>query len=73
MKEVADGKRVYNTHLIVNDAGELASVYRKVHLFDVDVEGLRYLESESTAPGDEYVVCDTPAGRLGVFTTSPAS
>eukprot|EP00667_Euglena_gracilis_P016203 EG_transcript_16933 len=68
MKEVADGKRVYNTHLIVNDAGELASVYRKVHLFDVDVEGLRYFESESTAPGDEYVVCDTPAGRLGVTT-----
>jgi len=68
MKEAFDGKRVYNTHLILSATGDIAAVYRKVHLFDVDVTGKRYFESEATVPGSELVVCDTPVGRLGVTT-----
>ena len=65
---MGDSVRVHNTHLIVSAAGEVAAVYRKAHLFNVDVEGKRYFESESTIAGNEYVVCDTPVGRLGITT-----
>ncbi|GAQ83943.1 Carbon-nitrogen hydrolase [Klebsormidium nitens] len=61
--------RLHNTHVIVNDSGDIAAVYRKIHLFDVDVpNGPKLLESASTAPGSELVVTDSPAGRLGVTT-----
>ena len=33
-------------------------VYRKIHLFDVEVGGQVYRESETEEPGDEPVVCD---------------
>lgn len=57
-------KRVYNTHVIVNDQGELKAVYRKVHLFDVSIPGkVQLRESASTAPGTELVVCDSPIGQ----------
>mgnify|MGYP001487176578 CR=1 FL=1 len=47
-----DPDRVYNAHVFVTDEGELASVYRKVHLFDVDVpNGPVLQESSYTAPG----------------------
>ncbi|PNW72855.1 hypothetical protein CHLRE_14g609030v5 [Chlamydomonas reinhardtii] len=64
-----DPQHIYNTHVVVDDAGELAAVYRKIHLFDVDVpNGPLLMESRTTAPGSQAVVVDTPAGRLGLTT-----
>ena len=56
--------RIYNTHVVVQDTGEVACVYRKIHLFDVPMTGL--VESKQALPGDSLVACDSPAGRLGV-------
>jgi predicted amidohydrolase len=48
----ADAERLHNTHVVVDDVGEITAVYRKIHLFDVDVpNGPKLLESASTAPG----------------------
>ncbi|KAJ1637472.1 nitrilase-like protein 1-like protein [Pavlovales sp. CCMP2436] len=71
--EVAPGEgegRVYNTHVMLDDAGATVAVYRKIHLFDVDVvTGPVMMESRYTAPGPaEAVVIDSPVGRLGLTT-----
>ncbi|KAG2423634.1 hypothetical protein HXX76_015151 [Chlamydomonas incerta] len=64
-----DPQHIYNTHVVVDDRGEVAAVYRKIHLFDVDVpNGPLLMESRTTAPGREAVVVDSPAGRLGLTT-----
>ncbi len=45
---------LYNTHVVLDDCGRTAAVYRKVHLFDVDVpNGPVLMESRTTAPGDQ--------------------
>eukprot|EP00929_Paragymnodinium_shiwhaense_P114316 TRINITY_DN82668_c0_g1_i1.p1 TRINITY_DN82668_c0_g1~~TRINITY_DN82668_c0_g1_i1.p1 ORF type:complete len:356 (-),score=67.63 TRINITY_DN82668_c0_g1_i1:150-1217(-) len=59
----SEGK-IYNTHLIINAAGELVTSYRKIHLYDVPMVNL--VESRQALPGDQLVACDSPAGRLGV-------
>ena len=42
------------------------SMYRKIHLFDVDLpDGTRLNESDRTLPGSETVVTQTPFGLLG--------
>ena len=47
--------------------GELRAVYRKVHMFDVTVEGRDYRESADEEPGDEVVVSRTAGGvELGL-------
>jgi deaminated glutathione amidase len=60
--------RVSNTSVHVGPDGELKAVYRKIHMFDVEVGGVEYRESEHTEPADEIVVSETAAG-LGLGLT----
>jgi len=63
----APGGRLYNTSVLFGPDGSRLAVYRKIHLFDVDVgDGTPYRESDAVAPGDEVVVADTEPGRLGL-------
>jgi predicted amidohydrolase len=51
--------------VVLNPDGELVARYRKLHLFDVEVEGTTYQESATMAPGDEVVfasLAGVPAG-----------
>jgi predicted amidohydrolase len=51
-----DPRRTFNTSLVFDRAGGLAGVYRKIHLYDVEIPGrVSYLESASVAPGTEVV------------------
>ena len=63
-----DGERVYGACLVVDDGGRTRAIYRKIHLFDVDLPDREesYRESNSMYPGDEPVTVSTPAGRIGV-------
>jgi predicted amidohydrolase len=56
-----------NTSVHVGPDGELRAVYRKIHMFDVEVDGTVYRESDGEEPGDEIVVSELAAGvRLGL-------
>ena len=59
-------ERLSNTSPVFDPEGELVAVYRKIHLFDVDVGGQSYRESETEEPGDEVVVCDAEGWRAGL-------
>jgi predicted amidohydrolase len=57
--ERRDGReRLSNTCCVFAPDGELAAVYRKIHLFDVEVGGHVYRESDAEEPGEEPVVVD---------------
>ena len=51
-----------NTSVHVSPTGEIAAIYRKLHMFDVEVGGVAYRESEYEQPGDEIVVSATAGG-----------
>lgn len=56
-----------NTSVHIGPDGEIRSVYRKIHLFDVEVDGSAYAESRTEDAGDEVVVTDLAGGvRLGM-------
>ena len=63
-----ESERVYGASLAVDDDGRTRAIYRKIHLFDVDLPDREesYRESHSMYPGDEPVTVMTPAGRIGV-------
>jgi deaminated glutathione amidase len=66
-ERVAGAQKLSNTSVHAGPDGELRGVYRKVHLFDVEVEGTVYRESEHEAPGDELVVTQAAGGvELGL-------
>ena len=66
-EKVEDPKKTANTSVLVADDGSIAAVYRKIHLFDVNIpDGARYAESEVVVPGDKVVVAPTHLGRVGL-------
>jgi predicted amidohydrolase len=63
-----DGReRLANASAHVGPDGEVRAVYRKLHMFDVEVDGREYRESDAEEPGDEVVVSATADGtELGL-------
>ena len=61
--ERRDGhERVSNTSVHVGPDGEIRAVYRKIHMFDIEVEGTVYRESEHSEPASEIVLSETAGG-----------
>ncbi len=61
-EHVEGAERGANTSVHIGPDGEDRAVYRKVHMFDVEVGGRVYRESEIEAPGEELVVTETADG-----------
>ncbi|XP_071711441.1 deaminated glutathione amidase, chloroplastic/cytosolic [Rutidosis leptorrhynchoides] len=63
----SDDAHLCNSHVLIDDTGNIRSTYKKMHLFDVDVPGgAVYKESSFTEAGKEIVSVDSPFGRLGL-------
>jgi deaminated glutathione amidase len=59
-------EKLSNTSLVVDAEGAIVATYRKIHLFDVEVGGVTYRESEAEEPGDEPVVAHVENWRIGL-------
>jgi predicted amidohydrolase len=63
ISELRDGSdKLLNSSVHVGPDGEVKSVYRKIHLFDVQVGDIQYMESESNGSGDQIVVTELADG-----------
>lgn len=66
-ERVPGDTRIYNTSVVLDREGAVLAVYRKIHLFDIDLPGLAHLkESRAVRPGDEIVVAETAIGPVGL-------
>jgi predicted amidohydrolase len=62
VERVPGQERTSNTSVHFTPSGEAHGVYRKLHMFDVEVDGVVYAESEHEQPGDEVVVSELAGG-----------
>jgi predicted amidohydrolase len=63
----APAEKLANTSVHIDPQGEVRAVYRKLHMFDVEVEGRAYNESAITEAGEEIVLSATAEGvELGM-------
>ena len=60
-----EGEKLYNTCYVFDREGRQIAKHRKVHLFDVDIPGMRFRESATFSPGKEITVFDTEFGKMG--------
>ena len=66
-ERIEGSAKIYNTSAMVDPDGEIAAVYRKIHLFDVEInDGAEYHESAVVEPGDVLSVAETPVGEVGL-------
>ncbi len=62
-----DPRKARNACIHVGEDGKLRAIYRKIHLFDVDLpDGTTLRESATVEAGSDTVVTDTRAGKLGL-------
>ena len=62
-----DSLNRFNTSLVFDPVGNCIAKHRKVHLFDVDVEGGPYYkESDVFRAGNSITVFDTEFGKMGL-------
>ncbi|HSW69230.1 MAG TPA: carbon-nitrogen hydrolase family protein [Gammaproteobacteria bacterium] len=65
--ECGDKNKIRAACLVFDNNGKCVARYDKIHLFDVVLsETETYKESDTTEPGNELVVVDTPFGKLGL-------
>jgi predicted amidohydrolase len=56
----------FNTSVLISPEGEDLAIYRKIHMFDVDVGGVAYRESDHEQPGEEIVSAPVEGVELGM-------
>jgi predicted amidohydrolase len=67
LEQLPGRDKLANTSVHVDAGGEIRAIYRKIHMFDVEVEGRLYRESELEQPGEEIVLSATSDGlELGL-------
>jgi predicted amidohydrolase len=59
-------EKLSNTCVVFDAEGEIAAAYRKIHMFDVEVGGHVYRESDSEEPGEGPMSCEVEGWRLGL-------
>jgi predicted amidohydrolase len=62
-----ENDELFNTSVLIDPDGVVVNRYRKVHLFDIGVEGATSRESDTFSAGDDAVVAPMPDGtNLGL-------
>jgi deaminated glutathione amidase len=66
-EHVAGDSRCYNTSALIGPDGKQIAVYRKIHLFDVDLPGrVTVRESDAKLAGADVVTAATQLGAIGL-------
>jgi deaminated glutathione amidase len=61
-EDAGDADKPFNTSVLIGPDGQVAATYRKLHMFDVEVEGTQYRESEHERAGQD--IATAAAGEL---------
>jgi len=62
-----ENDKLYNTCTVYNPNGDLVTMHRKVHLFDIDIPGkIKFKESETLTGGTTLNSFDTGFARIGL-------
>lgn len=60
-------KKSYNTSLVIDPTGNIVGKYHKIHLFDIEINGVSsYMESNSIEGGDSPETVELPFGKAGM-------
>ncbi|KAJ6645366.1 Nitrilase and fragile histidine triad fusion protein NitFhit [Pseudolycoriella hygida] len=63
-----ESDKIYNSHVILDDNGDIVGNYRKLHLFDVDTPEYKFRESKIVKGGHSILApISSPIGNIGVM------
>ena len=66
LEAIGDGGTAFNTSVLIGPDGTDVALYRKIHLFDVEVDGHTYRESAAIRPGAEVATGEVLGVGVGL-------
>lgn len=63
VERVPGREKLANTSVHIGPDGQVRATYRKIHMFDVEVDGQVYRESDHEDPGEEIVTSELAGGQ----------
>lgn len=65
--EKDESGNIYNTSFVFDREGNMIAKHRKMHLFDINVEGgITFKESDILSYGNDITIFDTEYGKMGI-------
>lgn len=66
IEKISGSEQYFNTSVLIDKKGDICAIYRKIHLYDVNLPNLSIQESKSFKAGKKVVVCDHEIGTVGL-------
>ena len=57
---------IYNTAYLISPEGDIIAKHRKMHLFDIDCDSMKFTESDTLTAGSKITTVKTPIARISL-------
>ncbi|WP_455646070.1 carbon-nitrogen hydrolase family protein [Methanosphaera sp.] len=57
---------IYNTAYLINPKGRIIGKHRKMHMFDIDTDTMKFTESDTLTPGNSVTTINTDLARISI-------
>lgn len=61
-----DENNIYNTAYMINPNGKIIGKYRKMHMFDINTENMKFTESDTLTAGNNITTIKTPLANISI-------
>jgi len=61
-----ENKKIYNTAYFIDNDGKIIGKHRKMHMFDIDTDTMKFTESETLSPGNTITTLKTHLANISI-------
>lgn len=61
-----EDEKIYNTAYFIDNRGKILAKHRKMHMFDIDTDTMKFTESDTLSPGDKITSIETPFANISI-------
>lgn len=65
-EKTSDSPLPYNASVVIDSAGKIIAKYRKIHRFDISIEGKEIMESKRNSAGKDIVITEVAGIKTGL-------
>ncbi|MBE6486435.1 MAG: carbon-nitrogen hydrolase family protein [Methanosphaera stadtmanae] len=61
-----ENDKIYNSAYLIDDNGKIIGKHRKMHMFDIDTDTMKFTESDTLSPGNKITTIKTPFANISI-------